>query len=100
MAFVALPGRQLWCFALVPRIWRGRRGAWAALRVISRRVGREFSRPPLNWLLLVGTVAIIPVWVIGDPCWAGLLTALVGLVGSGGIVVRLIVLPAAKRWAS
>jgi prepilin signal peptidase PulO-like enzyme (type II secretory pathway) len=83
---VALGCYWLWCFALVPRIWRGRRGAWAAVRVILRRIGREFGRPPLRWLLLVGTAAIIPFWVIGDPCWAGLLTALIGLVGSGGIV--------------
>ena len=89
---VALGCYWLWCFALVPRIWRGRRGAWAATRVIFRRIGREFGRPPMRWLLLVGTAAILLVWVIGDPLWAGLLTALIGLVASGGIVwaVRLV----------
>jgi len=89
---VALACYWLWCFALVPRIWRGRRGAWAAIRVILRRIGREFGRPPLRWLLLVGTAAIIPFWVIDGNSWAGLLTALLGLVGSGAIVwaVRLV----------
>ncbi|MEX0643035.1 MAG: A24 family peptidase, partial [Pirellulales bacterium] len=71
---------------LVPRIWRGRRGVWAATSIILRRISREFGRPPMRWLLLVGTAVIIPFWVIGGPCWAGLLTALIGLVGSGGIV--------------
>jgi leader peptidase (prepilin peptidase)/N-methyltransferase len=89
---VALGCYWLWCFALVPRIWRGRRGAWAATRVIVRRIGREFGRPPMRWLLLMGTAGIILVWAIGDPHWAGLLTALIGLVASGGIVwaVRLV----------
>jgi leader peptidase (prepilin peptidase)/N-methyltransferase len=89
---VAVGCYWLWCFALVPRIWRGRRGAWAAISVILRRIGREFGRPPLRWLLLVGTAAIIPFWVIGGASWAGVLTALLGLVGSGGIVwaVRLV----------
>lgn len=82
----------LWCFALVPRIWRGRRGAWAALRVIGRRVLREFGQPLLRRLLLVGTAAILLVWIIGGGAWSGLLTGLLGLVGAGGIVwaVRLV----------
>jgi prepilin signal peptidase PulO-like enzyme (type II secretory pathway) len=82
----------LWCFALAPRIWRGRRGRAHALWMISRRVTREFLRPPLRWMLVAGTAAIVIVWAWGGGAWAGLLTALVGLVGSGGIVwaVRII----------
>jgi leader peptidase (prepilin peptidase) / N-methyltransferase len=89
---VALGCYWLWCFALVPRIWRGRRGVWSAISVILRRIGREFGRSHIRWLLLVGTAAIIPFWVVGGDSWAGLLTALLGLVGSGGIVwaVRLV----------
>jgi prepilin signal peptidase PulO-like enzyme (type II secretory pathway) len=91
----------LWCFALAPRIWRGRRGAAFAIRLILSRVRREFLRPPLRWLLLAGTVAIICVWAIGGGAWAGLLTALVGLVASGGIVwaVRLIGTASLRREA-
>jgi prepilin signal peptidase PulO-like enzyme (type II secretory pathway) len=91
----------LWCFALAPRIWRGRRGIAFALRLITRRVGRELVRPPLSWLLLVGTAAIIGVWAIGVGAWAGLLTALIGLMASGGIVwaVRLIGTAALRREA-
>ena len=82
----------LWCFALAPRIWRGRRGPRYALWMISRRVTREFLRPPFRAMLLVGTAAIVIVWAIGGGAWSGLLTSLIGLVGSGGIVwaVRII----------
>jgi prepilin signal peptidase PulO-like enzyme (type II secretory pathway) len=64
-------------------------------------VRREFGRPPLRWLLLVGTMAVICIWAIGGGPWAGLLTALVGLVASGGIVwaVRLIGTAALRREA-
>jgi prepilin signal peptidase PulO-like enzyme (type II secretory pathway) len=98
---VALCGYWLWCFALAPRIWRGRRGPGYALRLIATRVRRELARPPLSWLLVVGSVAIIVVWAIGGGAWAGLLTALVGLVASGGIVwaVRLIGTAALRREA-
>jgi hypothetical protein len=91
----------LWCFALAPRIWRGRRGAAVALRLIASRVLREFGRGPLAWLLFMGTAAIFGVWAIGGAPWAGLMTALVGLVGSGGIVwaVRLIGAAALRREA-
>jgi prepilin signal peptidase PulO-like enzyme (type II secretory pathway) len=91
----------LWCFALAPRIWRGRRGPLFAMRLIARRMLREFSRPPLSWLLIVGTGAMIAVWAIGGGAWAGLLTALIGLVASGGIVwaVRIIGTAALRREA-
>jgi prepilin signal peptidase PulO-like enzyme (type II secretory pathway) len=98
---VALACYWLWCFALAPRIWRGRRGPSFALRLIATRVRRELARPPLSWLVVVGTVAISAVWAIGGGAWAGLLTAVVGLAASGGIVwaVRLIGTAALRREA-
>ena len=45
----------LWCFALAPRIWRGRRGPVFALRLIASRLSREFARPPLRLLFVAGT---------------------------------------------
>jgi leader peptidase (prepilin peptidase) / N-methyltransferase len=98
---VALACYWLWCFALAPRIWRGRRGAGFALRLIFARVAREFRRPPLNWLLIGGTLGICGVWSFGEAAWAGLLTALVGLVGGGGLLwaVRLIGTAALRREA-
>jgi leader peptidase (prepilin peptidase) / N-methyltransferase len=98
---VGLACYWLWCFALAPRIWRGRRGAAFAVGLIASRVRREFARPPLSWLLVVGTAAIVGVWAVGVNSWAGLLTALVGLVGSGGLVwgVRLMGSAALRREA-
>jgi leader peptidase (prepilin peptidase)/N-methyltransferase len=82
----------LWCFALAPRIWRGRRGPVFALQLIGVRLYREFSRPFARLLLVSGTLVVVCVWAFGEKSWAGLLTALIGLVGSGGIVwaVRII----------
>ena len=98
---IAVACYWVWCFALAPRIWRGRRGTAFAMRLIARRLSREFTRPPLSWFLIVGTGAIVLVWAIGGGAWEGLLTALIGLVASGGIVwaVRIIGTAALRREA-
>lgn len=82
----------LWCFALTPRTWRGRRGVVAAMRVILRRVARELTRAPLGPIAWVGSAAIVAVWWFGHGAWVGLLTALLGMTVSGGMiwVVRLV----------
>jgi leader peptidase (prepilin peptidase)/N-methyltransferase len=91
----------VWCFALAPRIWRGRRGAVFALRLIASRLRREIARPPMRLLIVAGTAGVAGVWWFGNASWAGLLTALIGLVGSGGIVwaVRLVGTAALRREA-
>jgi prepilin signal peptidase PulO-like enzyme (type II secretory pathway) len=99
----------LWCFALAPRIWRGRRGPKFALALIATRLKREFAGPPLRRFLFVGTFVIAFVWAVAaqgswhaaEAAWTGLFTALLGLVGSGGIVwaVRLIGTAALRREA-
>jgi prepilin signal peptidase PulO-like enzyme (type II secretory pathway) len=98
---IALGCYWLWCFALAPRVWRGSRGRFFALKLIGRRVAREFARPPLLILILAGTVAVPVVWIWGGAAWAGLYTSLVGLVSGGGIVwaVRLIGSAALRREA-
>jgi prepilin signal peptidase PulO-like enzyme (type II secretory pathway) len=90
---IALGCYWLWCFALAPRIWRGRRGPVVALRLIAARLNREFTRPPLRWFLMWGTAAIVFVWALAAqrwrfalPAWTGMLTALIGLAASGGLV--------------
>lgn len=82
----------LWCFALTPRIWRGRRSSLSKLKVITRRVIRELTRAPLVEIAGIGTLMIATVWWRGGTAWIGLLTSLVGLVASGGMVwiVRLV----------
>jgi prepilin signal peptidase PulO-like enzyme (type II secretory pathway) len=90
---IALGCFWLWCFALTPRIWRGRQGTLRTLGIILARVRRELWRSPLREILVVGTLAIVAIWALAPAGnWAGLLTSLVGLAASGGIVsaVRLI----------
>jgi prepilin signal peptidase PulO-like enzyme (type II secretory pathway) len=103
---LALGCYWLWCFALAPRIWRGRRGAWFAIQLICRRAWRECTRLPFAGLLVAGTLAIVGCWFVGHKVggqkhWIGLATSLVGLVASGGIVwaVRLIGTFALRREA-
>ena len=92
----------LWCFAIVPRYWRGRRGWWFALKLILRRIVREFtrfrpspvygryggmwSRVTLGMIAWPGALAVALVWLRGGAAWLGLFSSLVGLAGSGGIV--------------
>jgi leader peptidase (prepilin peptidase)/N-methyltransferase len=83
---IGLASYWLWCFALVPRIWRGHRGPMVALGLIGRRVTRELTRPPLMILALGGSILIPCGWAVGGGLWIGMLTGLIGLAGSGGIV--------------
>ncbi|MCA9261901.1 MAG: prepilin peptidase [Planctomycetales bacterium] len=76
----------LWCVALTPRIWRGRRGWGKALSVLAARVMREVARPPLLWIEVLGAIGIAAVWWVGGAAWCGLLTSLIGMVGAGAIV--------------
>ncbi len=91
----------LWCFAIAPRIWRGRRGALWAIWMIARRITRELARPPLAVFAWPGSLAIAALWWYGGPSWTGLLTSLVGLAVSGGLVwiVRIVGTMALRREA-
>ncbi len=82
----------LWCCALMPRVWRGRHGPGRALGLIARRVLRELSRPPWAQIAGGGSLAVAGVWWYGGTAWLGLLTALVGMAATGGLIwmVRLI----------
>jgi leader peptidase (prepilin peptidase) / N-methyltransferase len=90
----ALACYGLWCFALAPRVWRGRRGPVFATRLIAARVYQEFGRPPLRTLWILGTTFIVAIWATSllfggnriEPAWAGLLTALVSMAGTGVFV--------------
>ena len=76
----------LWCFALTPRLMRWRRGLMFGLGVLLARVRRELARPPLLWIALAGLAAITAVWLYDGAAWAGLLTALVGMIGASALV--------------
>ncbi|QDU88070.1 Type IV leader peptidase family protein [Pirellulimonas nuda] len=91
----------LWCFAVIPRVWRGRRGAPFALGLIAAHVWRGVRTTPLREAVIAGTLVIAMAWWTGGAHWSGLLTALVGMAASGGIVwgVRLIGAAALRREA-
>jgi leader peptidase (prepilin peptidase)/N-methyltransferase len=76
----------LWCFALTPRLMRWRRGMVFGLGVVLARVRRELARPPLLWIALAGFAVITAVWYYDGAPWAGLLTALVGMIGASALV--------------
>lgn len=82
----------LWCFALTPRYLRLRRGLLFGLAIVLRRVVRSIRTRPLREITLGGVLWITCCWYTGGAAWQGLLTGLVGLVVSGGIVwaVRII----------
>jgi leader peptidase (prepilin peptidase) / N-methyltransferase len=98
---VGLSCLALWCFALAPRIWRGRRGPIRTLQIILARVGRELARPPLLWIELVGAATIVAVWYRDGAAWVSLLTTLVGMIGGGAMVwaVRIVGSAAMRREA-
>jgi prepilin signal peptidase PulO-like enzyme (type II secretory pathway) len=82
----------LWCVALMPRSWYTRHGYCRAVGLSLARLRRDRSTPRILVMGLIGSVAVAGVWMLGGPWWQGLLTALVGMVASGGLVwvVRII----------
>lgn len=76
----------LWCFALTPRFLRTRHGICRGMAIVLRRVARELARPPLGAIAWPGSIAIAAVWWYGGSSWLGLLTSLLGLAVSGGLV--------------
>ncbi|MGL4512705.1 MAG: prepilin peptidase [Lacipirellulaceae bacterium] len=83
---VGLGCYALWCFALAPRVWRKRRGVVRGLVLLLRRAVRSLASRPLREMLVIGSFAVVAVWMMGGNAWQGLLTALVGMIASGGIV--------------
>lgn len=92
----------LWCFAMVPRYVRRKRGLLFGLKLVGRRIAREvtrfrpsalhtrfgglWSKASLGTFAWLGTLLITLVWWQGGASWVGLLTSLVGLAVSGGLV--------------
>jgi leader peptidase (prepilin peptidase) / N-methyltransferase len=83
----------LWCFGLMTRVWRLRRGLRTAMRLFCARLARD---PMTKWLVILGmlgTLALVFVHHhLGGTHWQGLLTALVGMAIGGGLtwVVRIV----------
>lgn len=90
---VALGCWTLWCGGLLPRRWNLRHGLTTAVRVFCHRLRVEPITYRILAMWLAGTAAIALVaWLAPAPNWAGLLTALVGMAGGGGVIwtVRII----------
>jgi leader peptidase (prepilin peptidase) / N-methyltransferase len=75
-----------WCFAILPRSWYSRHGLRRAMQLCCARVVRERSTRRILRMAVMGSAAIVLVWVRGGSGWQGLLTALVGIAASGGLV--------------
>ena len=82
----------LWCVALLPRSWYGQHGWRRAVQLCCARVVREPTTYRILRMALIGSLAIALVWFRGKAGWGGLLSALVGMAASGGLVwlVRII----------
>jgi prepilin signal peptidase PulO-like enzyme (type II secretory pathway) len=85
----------------MPRRWYARHGWQRALGLLATRLRRDAS---VRWLLamgLLGTAGIVAIWFHGRQPWMGLLTALVGMLASGGLIwmVRIVGYAVLKREA-
>ena len=77
----------LWCVALLPRSWYSRHGWTRAFQLMVARLRREAATRLILVMTLIGSAGIASVWCWGGlPRWAGLLSALVGIAASGGLV--------------
>jgi prepilin signal peptidase PulO-like enzyme (type II secretory pathway) len=72
-----------WVFAIMPFVWRTRRGIGEALRLLMASFCRPRSRPYLL-LAAVGCVLVGLVWRFGN--WPELMSALAGMVFGGALI--------------
>jgi prepilin signal peptidase PulO-like enzyme (type II secretory pathway) len=83
---IALGCFWAWCAALSPRSWHSRHGRRRAMQLCLARLVRSRASYVLLGLALVGAAGIAAAWVLGGLHWDALLTALVGMAASGGLV--------------
>jgi len=76
----------LWCFALMPRTWYARHGRLRAVGLCLARLRRERATWVIAALGAVGSLGITTVWCGGQERWIGLLSSLVGMAASGGLI--------------
>ncbi len=83
---VALGCWWLWCVALLPRVWYSRYGWRRAAAYFVAKLVRERATYQILAMGLIGSAPIVGVWFWGGKHWTGLLAALVGMVGGGGLI--------------
>jgi prepilin signal peptidase PulO-like enzyme (type II secretory pathway) len=82
----------LWCAAIAPRTWYARHGRLRALRLCWAHLIHRRATYGILLMGLLGSGVIAIVWAEGGASWAGLLSVLVGMAASGGLIwaVRII----------
>jgi len=82
----------LWSVGLMDRVWRSSWGWSWAVRLFVDRLVRSPSTRRLAVQGLIGSLAILFVWLWGDLAWQGMLTSLIGMAAGGGLIwmVRII----------
>jgi leader peptidase (prepilin peptidase) / N-methyltransferase len=75
-----------WCFALLPRTWRGRRGWRWAVKLILARLARDHHAKIVFGIGVLDALAIGVVWFNGGPRWEALLSSLLGMAFGGGAI--------------
>lgn len=75
-----------WCAAILPRSWYSRHGVRRAIVLCCARIAREPSTRRIARMALMGALLIVLAWYRGGAGWQGLLSALVGMAASGGLV--------------
>ena len=90
-----------WCAAILPRSWYSRHGWRRAMQLCCARVSRMPSTRRILQMAVMGSLVIALVWYGNGLGWHGLLSALVGMAASGGLVwaVRIIGTAALHREA-
>jgi len=91
----------VWCAALLPGRWYPRHGYLRAVNVFTARMVRQRMTYVLLVMAVLGSIAIVKIWSIGGPRWAGLGSGLAGMVVGGGLVwiVRVVASAALHREA-
>jgi len=84
--WLALGCYWIWCLGLLPRMWRSRHGWRRAAALVIARIVREPASRVIAAIAVLGSAGIVAVWWRGGEGWTGLLTALVGMAATGGLV--------------
>lgn len=75
-----------WCVALMPRTWHSQRGWRRAFGLCVARLARQGVTYWILGMGAAGSLAIGAAWLRGGLGWTGLLSALVGVAGGGGLI--------------
>ncbi len=84
--FIGVACFIVWCYALIPKRWIGRRGVWRGVIYWWAGMLRSGWCGPMASLAVVGSAAIGGVWWLGGEWWRSLLSSLVGMAAGGALV--------------